>query len=209
MIKKLVIFDCDGTLVDSEHLCNLGLSQQLSEVGVNMSAQTLVERYRGVEFNVILAELQNELGFIAPSDFEQQYRAKVSKLFDAHLKPIEGVEDVVAALSLTKCVASSAPRHKIEHSLTATGLRRYFDDNIFSCYEIGAWKPKPDIFLHAAKQMGFAPEDCYVVEDSLVGIQAATAAGMTCFYYCPEGATASQFGEIPFSSMTQLPTLIA
>ncbi len=207
-MKQLVIFDCDGTLVDSEYLCNLGLSQQLAQLGVMISAHELVRRFRGIEFNVILAKLQQERQFDAPSDFEAAYRGRVQTLFSQSLKPVSGVEAVVAGLKVAKCVASSAPRAKIEQSLTVTGLRHYFGDDIFSCYEIGAWKPKPDIFLHAADRMGAAVSDCCVIEDSLVGIQAAAAAGMQCYYYCPEGVVASRFGEIPFTQMAELSALL-
>ena len=207
-MAKLVIFDCDGTLVDSELLCNQGLSEQLASIGVDISGDELVRRFRGVEFDVILQALITERGFSVPENFEADYRQTVTRLFDQHLQPIEGASAVLSQLKTTKCVASSAPRTKIEQSLTVTGLRSYFGNEIFSCYDIGVWKPQPDIFLHAAKVMSVQPEECCVIEDSDVGVAAALAAGMTCFHYRPHGHLKSVHGEIPFRHMNELLELV-
>ena len=183
----LIIFDCDGTLVDSEFLCNLGLQQQLAEFGIDFEAEKLMAKYRGVKLNVTLDSLESKFETTFPSSFIPDYRLKVGRLFDQHLKACAGVDELLASLTIPFCVASSAPRAKIEHALQVTGLTKYFTSgNVFSAYEIDSWKPEPDIFLHAAKTMGFEPAQCCVIEDSVVGLQAANAAKMKCIYYAPE-----------------------
>lgn len=108
------------------------------------------------------------------------------------------------------CVASSGPRDKIEHSLSITGLLGYFPGRIFSAYDVGSWKPDPGLFLHAAETMGVAPERCAVVEDSVLGVQAGVAAGMTVFGYAPAGnaSVLLDWGAIPFQTMDALPGLL-
>ncbi|MFA0441953.1 HAD family hydrolase [Vibrio sp. 10N.222.51.C12] len=201
---QLIIFDCDGTLVDSERLCNLALERQLAEVGLNYSADYLIDHYRGVKFTEILTSIQSESQLTFPDSFETQYRLKVSDLFDQQLTANDGVAEVLESLTLPFCIASSAPRAKIEHALNVTGLMKYFDNTIFSAHEVGAWKPDPDLFLHAAKTMGVEPEACCVVEDSLVGLQATHRAGMTSVYYAPHQEDIEVFGSVHIQHMSQL-----
>ena len=156
----LIIFDCDGTLVDSEYLCNLALQQQLAELGIDSDAEELMALYRGVKLNVILTSLESEFDTRFPDSFIPDYRLKVKHLFEQHLKANEGVKDLLASLKVPFCVASSAPRDKIEQALQVTGLAQYFNSNIFSSYEIDSWKPEPGIFLHAAKKMNVEPAQC-------------------------------------------------
>ncbi|MFA0086608.1 HAD family hydrolase [Vibrio sp. 10N.261.51.F12] len=201
---QLIIFDCDGTLVDSERLCNLALERQLAEVGLNYSADYLIEHYRGVKFTEILTSIQSESQLTFPDSFETQYRLKVSDLFDQQLTANDGVAEVLESLTLPFCIASSAPRAKIEHALNVTGLMKYFDNTIFSAHEVGSWKPDPDLFLHAANTMGVEPEACCVVEDSLVGLQATHRAGMTSVYYAPHLEDIEVFGSVHIQHMSQL-----
>ena len=201
---KLIIFDCDGTLVDSERLCNLALEHQLAEVGIEYKAADLVAKYCGVKFNVILASIAEEFSIIFPDSFETEYRLKVSNLFDKHLKENEGVSEMLASLNVPYCLASSAPRAKIEHALKVTGLTKFFKDKIFSAYEVGAWKPEPGLFLHAAKAMNVDPADCWVVEDSTVGIQAANNANMKCVHYSPDISHSSPLASVHIQHMSEL-----
>jgi len=201
----LIIFDCDGTLVDSEFLCNLALQQQLAEFGINSDAEELMAMYRGVKLNVTLSCLESEFKMTFPSSFIPDYRLKVRYLFDQHLKANVGVDELLASLTIPFCVASSAPRAKIEHALKVTGLAKYFvSENIFSSYEIDSWKPEPDIFLHAAKTMKFEPAQCCVIEDSLVGLQAANAAKMKSVYYAPELLDKNPFASVQIQHMSEL-----
>lgn len=201
---KLIIFDCDGTLVDSEFLCNLAMEQQLAEMGFKVDAAELTIEYRGVSLAKIMSSLENRLLTTFPANFEAEYRLKVSSLFDSHLKPNEGVVELIESLTIPFCIASSGPRKKIEHALKVTGLDKYFQDNIFSAHEVGSWKPDPGLFLHAAKTMQVDPADCYVVEDSLVGLQAANNANMKCVYYAPEVTDKSPLAALQIKHMLEL-----
>jgi len=120
-----------------------------------------------------------------------------------------GVLEMLEATNFPKCIASSGPPLKIRQALQVSGLAPYFGDDIFSSYEVGSWKPEPGLFQYAASAMGFMPNQCVVVEDSDVGIEAAEAAGMKAFQYVPNGETVSYQGGTPFDDMSQLPQLLA
>lgn len=202
-----VIFDLDGTLVDSEGPCNqafLDLLPQLSD-----SVESLIQRYRGKELAQILADLEGRLCQNLPDAFERHYRERVAELFSRELKPMPGVLEMLEATNFQKCIASSGPLLKIRQALQVCGLGPYFGDRIFSSYEVGSWKPEPGLFQYAANAMGFTPSRCVVVEDSEVGVEAATAAGMKTFQYVPSGETSSCRGGVPFDDMSQLPQLLA
>ncbi|MFT7586726.1 MAG: HAD superfamily hydrolase (TIGR01509 family) [Cellvibrionaceae bacterium] len=186
---KCLIFDCDGTLVDSELLCNVGLAMKLAEKGIEADPTVLMHQYRGWKLAKIMHALEKLYEIQLEPDFEPTYRKIVSSLFETELKPMAGVEAMLKQIDLPMCVASSGPRHKIEQALWVTGLSRFFGRNIFSSYEVQSWKPEPGLFLHAAGQMGFAPDVCAVVEDSEVGIEAAVAAGMRPILYEPGGVS--------------------
>lgn len=187
MTPALVIFDCDGTLVDSEELGTSVLLKMASELGLDLPLRETNAYFRGWKLDQCVAQIQTWLGRPLPADFVAQVRLRTQSTFKAELRPIPGAVELVRALRLPMCVASSGPREKIELSLTLTGLLPYFKDHIFSGYEVGSWKPDPGLFLHAAQAMGVQPADCAVVEDSLVGVQAGVAAGMKVYAYQPEG----------------------
>lgn len=184
---QCIIFDCDGTLVDSEFLCNLGLEIQLRGYGIETSAREMMERFRGGKLASILDELKKVHQVELKEDFVPAYRSLVDSLFEERLRPCVGVPQMLSSIKLPKCVASSGPLNKINKALTITGLTSYFDGNIFSSYEVGSWKPEPGIFLHASKVMGYSPQHCLVVEDSPVGIAAAQRADMQVILYDPNG----------------------
>ncbi|MFZ2451529.1 MAG: HAD-IA family hydrolase [Methylovulum miyakonense] len=169
MPRICVIFDLDGTLVDSEGLCNqafLDLLPQLSD-----TVESLIKRYRGKKLASILADLESRLCQNLPDAFEQDYRQRVTDLFTRELKPMPGVVEMLEATNFRKCIASSGPPLKIRQALHVSGLAPYFGDSIFSSYEVGSWKPEPGLFQYAAHAMGFMPGQCAVVEDSDVGIE--------------------------------------
>jgi len=182
---KCIIFDCDGTLVDSEYLCNLGLEMMLENYGIDSSATEMMERYRGGKLAAILQDIELEHQIILKDNFVTSYRILVDELFEKRLRPCEGVDKALNGILLPKCVASSGPLDKIKKALSITGLTDHFNGKIYSSYVVDSWKPDPGIFLHAAKEMGFQPNECAVVEDSLVGISAAKAAGMRPILYDP------------------------
>jgi len=186
---KAVIFDCDGTLVDSEGLWHEVLVEAVAEQGLTLSVAEAIEAFRGGKMADCLADLEARLGRSLPADFEPALRARVAEVFRARLRPFDGAIELVRSLassSLSICVASSGPPEKIETSLSLTGLRPFFEGRVFSSYDVGVWKPDPGLFLHAARAMGVPAEDCVVVEDSLLGIRAGLAAGMTVFAFQPQ-----------------------
>lgn len=139
-----------------------------------------------------------------PKSFESEYRSKVNELFDKELVANDGVQEVLNSLTIPFCIASSAPRAKIERALYVTGLSKYFANNIFSSYEVGSWKPEPDLFLYAANAMKVKPEHCAVVEDSLLGLKAANQAKMKSIYYTPEATEVSGLADVQIQHMSEL-----
>ena len=207
----LVIFDCDGTLVDSEILCNLGLEIKLKELGIEVATESLMSKFRGWKLADIVDAISQEYSLKLDDAFIPSYRQLVSELFDKQLQPIPDVAFALAKISQPKCVASNAPLNKIEQAVKVTQLEHFFGHHLFSSYTIQAWKPKPDLFLHAAKMMGVNPQNCIVIEDSILGIEAAQSAGMRSFWYRPHNSHNSSYldrGDTTFKSMLELPDLI-
>ncbi|MGH8216849.1 MAG: HAD family hydrolase [Rhodanobacteraceae bacterium] len=185
---EAVIFDCDGTLVDSEWLANATLVECVAPFGLRMSTEDAMQVYVGGKMADCVADLECRLGRKLPDSFISEVRRRTAEAFRAHLKPVEGALDTLRKLRLPFCVASSGPMEKIELSLELTGLARFFArERIFSAYDVGFWKPDPGLFLHAARSMGVAPDHCAVVEDSLRGVEAGTNAGMRTFWFRPHG----------------------
>jgi len=205
-----VIFDSDGTLVDSERLGNRVLVDYVGELGLPLSLEEALIQFRGGKMADTLLYIEQRLGSRLPDDFIVELRARMASVFYDRLQPMPGVESVLQRLSLPFCVASSGPREKIELSLRATGLFPYFQGRIFSAYELGSWKPEPDLFLHAAQILGVVPERCAVVEDSIKGVKAGIAAGMTVFGYAhPENnARLEGLGARLFAHMDELLPLL-
>jgi len=181
-----VIFDLDGTLVDSEPICNRALVELLPDLGVNINE--LVVRYRGQKLARILSDVEQRLRRSLPTNFEIHYRERVATLFELELMPMPGAADMLAGLEIPFCIASSGPLAKIRQALAVTQLAPFFGERIFSSYDVGSWKPEPGVLLHAAEVMGFSPAACAVIEDSQTGIAAAQAAGMQVVCYAPVGS---------------------
>lgn len=191
MRRVCVIFDLDGTLVDSEYLCNQALLDLLPDLGESIDA--LVSRNRGRKLAEIFGDLQERLDRKLPRDFESTYRARVSELFLRDLRPTPGADEMLNSLQHPCCVASSGPLTKIRQALQVTGLERYFGNRIYSSYQVRSWKPDPELFLHAAREMCYLPSECVVVEDSEVGLQAAAKAGMMALHYAPNAVPSSPY----------------
>ncbi len=190
---KLIIFDCDGTLVDSEVLSNAVLVEVVAEYGLSLPIQEALTIFRGRKMDECVAVLEARLGRRLPTDFLPGLRVRIAEVFRDRLRPIDGAVELVRAMRGPICVASSSLPERIRLSLSLTGLLPYFEGRMFSSYEIGSWKPDPGLFLHAAHAMGIESQDCAVVEDSLPGIRAGLAAGMKVFAFQPHEVDA----EIP------------
>ena len=181
---ELVIFDCDGVLVDSEVLAARAFSQLAKDAGVRIKPAEAYQRFQGKKVANCLAEIESLAGSSFSKDVERRFRLLCEQLFENHLKPVAGIHSLLDRLSVPYCVASSAPRNKVNKVLSLTNLSNWFpQDRVFSAYEVGHWKPDPRLFLHAAEKLGTSPRRCLVVEDSQVGVQAAEAAGMQVVQY--------------------------
>lgn len=178
-----IIFDLDGTLVDSEPACSQALLDLLPELDVDLAS--LIQLYRGRKLADIFADVENRIDRNLPTSFELAYRDRVAAIFDSGLQAMPGAAEALESITFPICVASSAPGIKIQHALDLTGLSRFFGERVFSSYDVGFWKPDPRLFLHAAMEMGTAPDRCVVIEDSAVGITAAVSAGMQAVQYLP------------------------
>lgn len=184
-----VIFDCDGTLVDSETIGPGVLFDCLCERGVSCDLLDL-RQVRGRNLVDYLAEIEAICGIRLPEDVVlPDYRSRLPGAFRDRLQPIPGALDMVEAVAsrVPVAVASSAAKEKIVMSLSFTGLHSFFDGRIYSSYDVGSWKPEPGLFLHVAKMLGVPPERCAVVEDSTPGVTAGIAAGMHVFALETEG----------------------
>lgn len=183
---QLVIFDCDGVLIDSEIIAAHAQSQALAEHGIHISPEDAARRFAGIPDHDMWQTLQAEAGKTLPPGFELDYAAHLARIFDSELRALPHVQELVDALRARQirfCVASSSTPEKLRAALGLTGLWPLFDPHIFSVTQVKRGKPAPDIFLFAAEQMGFTPEQCLVVEDSLPGVRAAVAAGMRVIGY--------------------------
>lgn len=198
-----VIFDCDGTLVDSELLNAQGVVDMFAhDHSVRLDARAVEDEFRGGKFEDMIDTLAARHSARPADDFTPRYREHMYALFARELQAMPGVRAAIEAIQargLPICVASSGPEHKIHVSLEATDLARYFGDLVFSAYTIEIWKPEPDLFLTAAAALDVAPERCAVIEDSDAGVEAARRAGMRVFGYDPIGA----IGHHPEARLTR------
>jgi HAD superfamily hydrolase (TIGR01509 family) len=172
----LVIFDCDGVLIDSELLSIRADRECLVECGIELSVDEIRERYTGISFAGMVADLEARHGPL-PGDFAARHRRRLWPLFEQELQAIPGVTEILDSLACKICIASSGRPERLKHVLSLIGLYDRFHPHIFSATEVPRGKPAPDLFLHAATKMGV--ERCVVVEDSIPGVIAAVAAGMT------------------------------
>ncbi|WP_406007470.1 HAD family hydrolase [Streptomyces sp. NBC_00637] len=213
MRYDLVIFDNDGVLVDSEPISNRLLAAYLTELGHPTSYEDSIRDYMGSAMHRIHDLVQERTGQRLPADFDDTFHRRVFAAFERELEPVAGAVDVLeklAADGVPYCVASSGSHERIRVGHRKTGLDRWFEDaRIFSSQDVGKGKPAPDLFLHAARRMGVAPERCVVVEDSPLGVRAAVAAGMEVYGFTAMTPAAKLAGATRlFSDLGQLPDLL-
>jgi HAD superfamily hydrolase (TIGR01509 family) len=174
----LVIFDCDGVLIDNEILACRIDAEELNAIGYPITLKDVVLRFTGLPSGAMRAVVERDLGRQLPDDFEAILRQKISDASRTDLKAIAGMAELIDALDIPACVASSSAPDKLRYGLELTGLYGRLAPNVFSTTMVARGKPAPDLFLHAARTMGVQPGHCVVVEDSIAGVQAGVAAGM-------------------------------
>jgi HAD superfamily hydrolase (TIGR01509 family) len=212
----LVIFDCDGVLVDSEVISCRAHAETLTRHGYPITADQVLTRFLGVSDREARQAIETELGRKLPDDFEHQVRAATLRSYANDLRLIPNIDTAIAAISLPKCVASSGTPEKIRHGLTCAGLYDVLAPHIFSASQVKRGKPAPDLFLFAAEQMRASPKRCVVIEDSIPGVTGALAAGMTVLGFhggshCRPGyaeTLRAAGATLTFDDMRQLPGLI-
>ncbi len=212
---KLVIFDCDGVLVDTEGPANRRLAEWITAAGHPISYEQCRRRFSGRSLTSVRSELMETAGVDLGADLIERWYRELQSLFVEGLEAILHVESFVEAVEsagLSHCVASSARIDKMNFTLGRTGLLRHFKDVLFSASMVERGKPAPDLFLLAARTMGFEPQDCIVIEDSVPGTQAGIAAGMRVFSYHGDAMTDVEglraAGGILFDDMRKLAALI-
>ena len=207
----LVIFDCDGVLVDSELVSNRVLVEAFTAIGLPMDVDESMHHFLGRNRRHLETRGAELLGRPLPPGFYDDYAAARDAAFERELAAVPGVRDAVDALhaaGVETCVASSGSHEKMRLTLGMTGLWDRFDGRIFSAYDVAHGKPAPDLFLHAAATMGHAPADCTVVEDAPAGVEAALAAGMRVLAYAGSTDPAALSGaHAIFGAMRELPVL--
>ncbi|MFI0419252.1 HAD family hydrolase [Spongiactinospora sp. 9N601] len=209
---ELVIFDCDGVLVDSEHIATRVHTAILNELGWPLTEAEVVELFMGRTSKSINELTEERLGGEVTAEVEKRFMRLYWEAVEAELTPVAGIVEALDAITLPTCVASSGSHAKMRRTLGKTGLYARFEGRIFSGTEVPHGKPAPDLFLYAARRSGVEPARCVVVEDSRFGVEAARAAGMRSFGYAGGLTPAARLegqDTIVFTDMRELPALIA
>ncbi len=210
MRPDLVIFDCDGVLVDTEPISNQIFAEMLTAEGYRVDARGAAERFMGRPTYESVREVEAALGRSLPGDFTVWLEQRIIDAFLADPRPMPGVREAALALPGRRCVASSSGPRYLREVLGGAGLADLFE-RMFSAQEVARGKPAPDLFLHAAESFGVAPAACLVIEDSPAGVEAAVAAGMPVLGFTARNAaeTLSSRQAVPFEVMSALPELVA
>lgn len=191
----LVIFDCDGVLVDSEAIINRAHTQVLTACGFPITEDELLARFCGMSDAEMLDIIEHEWGRSLPPSYAERVGAIIEDGFGNSLVAIAAVAQALDSLQLPVCVASSSVPDQIRRKLELTGLLARFGEDLFSATMVAHGKPAPDLFLYAAQQLAAAPDRCLVIEDSLLGIEAAIAARMTAIGFCGGSHCGPEHGD--------------
>lgn len=214
MYSKLVIFDCDGVLVDSEPITNRIFGDMLQEIGLPLTQQEVFDRFVGRSMSYCYALIESLLGAPLPAGFADAYISRCNLALARELKPVPHIElvlDELARREVPYCVASSGTHDKMRTTLGLTGLLHRFEGRRYSTTEVAHAKPAPDVYLYAADKQGVRPGSCCVVEDTAVGVSAALSAGMTVYGYCgrtPQQVLIGAGAHHTVSDMRELPQLL-
>ncbi len=205
----LVVFDLDGVLVDTQYAEDGGLARLGRRMGLTLDDERASALFSGKRLATCIELLETLSGRPAPQDAVAFVRAECERILGPRIDPVEGAEEALRRITVTKCVASNSPRHLIERRLEASGLLDYFEDRLCSAYDTNVWKPDPGLFLSAAAAHRVPPSKCVVVEDSEVGVRAGVRAGMRVLQFTNgrPGAAHSD-GVTTFTHLSQLPDLI-
>lgn len=208
---QLIIFDCDGVLVDSEKITNRIFVAMLHKAGIHLSAEETLERFIGRSMPQCLDIMESILGHKVPDALLIEYQRRVEAAWAEELTAIPGIEAALDEIKVPYCVASSGSQEKMRMTLGITGLLSRFENKMFSVHQVAHSKPAPDVFLSAASTMGFPPTACAVIEDSPPGVTAGVAAQMTVYGYCahtPAERLLNAGAHKVFDSMKDLPQLL-
>jgi HAD superfamily hydrolase (TIGR01509 family) len=209
---SLIIFDCDGVLIDSEPIANRIFSEQLAKVGIRMTPEEVWHAFVGNSRDRCIAMAGEMRGEPLPEDFARMWDDALHEALDVEARPVEGVPGLLRSLPVPYCVASNGEPMHMQRGLTAAGLMPLVAGRLFSAAEVAHPKPAPDVYLHAARTMDVAPAECVVIEDTPTGTRAALAAGMRVFGYIGspmnQGAELERLGATLFTRMRDLPALL-
>ncbi|WP_280667472.1 MULTISPECIES: HAD family hydrolase [unclassified Kitasatospora] len=208
---ELVIFDCDGVLIDSERLAVRVDAVVLASLGWELSEEEIIRRFVGRSHAYMVSEIEAHLGRPLPAGWEEEVQPLYDRAFEDELTPVEGIVEALDLITLPTCVASSSSHQRLRRTLGQTGLYPRFEGRVFSASEVANGKPAPDLFLHAATRLGVDPAKCVVVEDSQYGVAAGRAAGMRTLGFAG-GLTPAEWlegpGTLVFEKMRDLPDLL-
>lgn len=207
---QLIIFDCDGVLVDSEAIQNRVFTRMLNEAGLAINYDEVVRQFVGRKMSDCLAVVEQRLGSPLPADFEARLQQRTFAAFESELKPVHGVEQALSHIDAAVCVASNGSLDKMRKTLGLTGLLPRFEGRMFSAAQVAQPKPHPDLYRYAAREMRADPAARAVIEDSRIGVQAGVAAGMAVFGFAAarQGEALTAAGARVFNDMRELQALL-
>lgn len=213
---RLVIFDCDGVLVDSEIIACRVLSRELNAMGLPLTPKDCLDEFTGITMAAVMTRIEEMMRRPLPEDFEKTLQRKDFEAFETELRPVPGVMAMLPKLTVPRCIASSGAVAKMRLTLGTTGLLPHFEPHLYSAEMVERGKPAPDLFVYAAERMGAEPSACVVVEDSTAGIQAGLAAGMDVLGFAGGSHGSAEYAAMlrdagaptVFTDMSELPALL-
>lgn len=200
----LIIFDCDGVLIDSEIISARMLVGALADLGVRIDLDYVARHFLGRSYPTVMRTIREDFGVDLPPEFEDDYRARLLAAFERDLRPMPGARRVLESVRVPWCVATSSSRLRAQRSLEIAGLRGLVGERLFTAGDVRQGKPAPDLFLHAADRMGVDPAACVVIEDSLNGVLAARAAGMRVWRFTGGSHLAGRDLSVPAQARADL-----